>query len=129
MLRASVARFDWLEVAVTDEKLMVDIAAGYDVVVMGADKWAQVNDPVFYGGSAEARDDAVDRLPKVAIAPRPPHPLPAGAALDVPDDLVAISSTACRDGRRDWMTAEAAAFDAETGAWTDPERYERLITE
>ena len=37
-----------LGVVVTDAQLIADVAAGYDVVVMGADKWAQVNDPAWY---------------------------------------------------------------------------------
>ena len=44
---------------VTDAQLITDIAAGYDVVVMGADKWAQVRDPAWYDGSAAARDAAL----------------------------------------------------------------------
>ncbi len=44
-----------LGVVVTDAQLIVDVARGYDVVVMGADKWAQVNDPSWYA-SADARD-------------------------------------------------------------------------
>ena len=44
---------------VTDLQLVSDIAEPYDVVIVGADKWAQLHDPVFYGGSASARDQAV----------------------------------------------------------------------
>ena len=36
-----------------------------------------------------------------------------------------ISSTAARAGHTDQMTVAAAQFDAETGAWTDPARYQR----
>ena len=36
-----------------------------------------------------------------------------------------MSSTAVLEGRRDWMAPEAIAFDDETGAWSDPERYAR----
>ena len=61
----------WLGVAVTDAQLIADIAAGYDVVVMGADKWAQVRDPAWYGGDAAARDAALASLPRVLVAPRP----------------------------------------------------------
>ena len=45
--------------------------AGYDVVVMGADKWAQVRDPAWYDGSVAARDAALARLARVLVAPRP----------------------------------------------------------
>src|SRR3954454_13221384 len=40
-LEALVAEHDWLTVAVSEHRLISDVAAGYDVVVMGADKWAQ----------------------------------------------------------------------------------------
>ncbi len=43
-------------VTVTAAQLLVDIAEGADVLVMGADKWAQINEPQWYGGSPEARD-------------------------------------------------------------------------
>src|SRR5689334_4417189 len=46
----------WLGVVVTEAQLLVDIAEGYDVLVMGADKWAQVNDTQYYGNSEAARD-------------------------------------------------------------------------
>ena len=55
----------------TDAQLITDIAAGYDVVVMGADKWAQVRDPAWYDGSTAARDAALARLARVLVAPRP----------------------------------------------------------
>jgi len=125
VLRQAAASRPWLGIVVTDDQLIADVAAGYDVVVMGADKWAQVVDPAFYGGSAEARDAAVARLPVVAIAPRPPFDVPDGAfALDVSHDA---SSTAVRDGRTDWMAEEAAEFDRRTGAWSDAERYDAWL--
>jgi hypothetical protein len=40
--------------------------------------------------------------------------------LDVPPEHLEVSSTAVRAGRKEWMVAEAAAFDAETGAWSGP---------
>jgi hypothetical protein len=95
----------WIGVAVTDHQLIADIAEGYDIVVMGADKWRQLHDVAFYGGSAAARDDALARLPDVAIAPRPPTPIPidAGAVvLDLPHHLAEVSSTGVREGRDDW---------------------------
>ena len=65
------------------------------------------------------------RLPTVALAPRPPYVIPEELQLPVPDDLLEISSTAARAGHTGWMTVAAAQFDAETGAWTDPARYQR----
>ncbi len=87
----------WLGLAVTDHQLLVDVARGYDVLVLGADKWAQVLDPTFYRGSTVARDAAVAALPAIAVAPRPGHEhvdLPLGATtLDVPADIATASST------------------------------------
>ena len=119
----SIDHDDRLGVIVTEARLIVDIAEGYDVVVMGADKWAQVNDPVWYDGDRTARDAALSRLPTVALAPRPPHSIPDHLRLPVGDDLLGISSSAARDGRREWMTPAAREFDEATGAWTDPRRY------
>ena len=117
----------WLGVRVTDAQLLVDIAAGYDVLVVGADKWAQVVDPAWYDGSIAARDDALARLPKVVVAPRPPWPVPTGRGLLLDDVHVPVSATGARTVEPGWMAVEAAAFDARTGAWTDPERYRRGV--
>ena len=85
----------WLRVVVIDARLIADIADGYDAVVMGADKWAQVVDPAWYGDDPTERDRALARLPRVAVAPRhghpiAEHPLPGGPVahelvLPVPD--------------------------------------------
>jgi hypothetical protein len=79
---------------------------------MGADKWAQVVDPAWYGGDPDARDAAVARLPRVAVAPRHghevvDHPLPGGPPADalllpVPGDVAHVSATAVRSGRVEW---------------------------
>ena len=124
VLEASVASIDGLEVAVTDHQLLVDIAQGYDVVVMGADKWAQVLDPAFYGDSVEVRDRAVNTLLELdlAIAPRPPFEVPANAELVISADIDLVSSTGVRQGRSEWMTPAARAFDDATGAWSNPDR-------
>ena len=50
-------------------QLLADIADGYDVLVLGADKWEQVLDPAFYGDSVDAMQAAVARLPRLAVAP------------------------------------------------------------
>lgn len=113
----------WLDVAVTEHRLLVDIAQGFDVLVMGADKWHQVVDPAYYGGEAE-RDRAVAALPELAIAPRAGIAVPAQHLLHV-DGHHHVSSSAVRDGRHDWMCAAAADFDRRTGAWSDPARYVR----
>ena len=116
----------WLGVVLTEHRLLADIAAGYDVVVMGADKWAQVLDPSWYGSVAE-RDSALARLPEVVVAPRHDHRPDGVVLLEVPDHHLVVSSTEVRNGRSEWMLPEAAAFDVRTGAWSDPGRYSRWI--
>lgn len=130
VLRDAAVSRPWLGVVVTEDQLLVDHARGYDILVLGADKWAQVLDPVFYGGSVAARDVAVARLPLLALVPRPGSGVapPEGAVLlSLPFDLAPVSSTAARTGAREWMAPEAREFDDQSGAWTDPERYERWL--
>ena len=124
VLEAVSRRIGWLQVKVTEATLIVDIAEGYDVVIMGADKWEQVNDPRYYADEV-ARDDAVRRLPEVALAPRPPLDIPSGMALHLPDHFGEVSSSAVRAGQAHWMLPEAAEFDRRTGAWSDTDRYLR----
>jgi hypothetical protein len=111
-----------LGVRVTDARLIVDVARGYDVVVMGADKWAQVVDPAWYG-SVEARDAALEELPEVYVVPRAGDRPSGVPLLDIGVDLAGVSSTLARAGHVHLMVPEAAAFDVRTGAWTDPDRY------
>ena len=97
-------RFD---VEVTSTRFIAEIAQGYDVVVVGADKWAQVLDPAWYHDES-TRDAAVASLPHVALVPRPPHaplvaPPNAMTVLDLGDPMLAeVSSTAVRSGRAEW---------------------------
>lgn len=138
VLEAIAAGRPWLGVATTRHRLVTDIATGYDAVVMGADKWAQVLDPAWYGGSAPARDAAVAALPTVGVAPRadapgaasPPAPVPPGVLvveLDLHPSHRIVSATSVRAGRREWMAPEAAAFAERTGAWSEPDRYARWV--
>src|SRR5437763_938702 len=62
--RAGATR-PWLGAYTTEAQLLVDIAAGYDFLVVGADKWHQLRDPAFYGDSPDARSrpDARRRRP------------------------------------------------------------------
>jgi nicotinic acid mononucleotide adenylyltransferase len=127
VVRAVAATRPWLGVVVTRHRILADIGSGYDVIVMGADKWAQVVDPAWYG-SAAARDDALARLPVVAVARRPGFDVPDGVvALDVDLGAADVSSTAVRAGTHGWFLPEAASFAAESGAWIEPERYERWL--
>ena len=98
MLEAVAATRSWLRVVLTDRRHLADIAEGYDVLVLGADKWAQVLDAGFYESEA-ARDAAVARLPRLAVAPRRGLALPDECVvLNIDAELDAVSSTAARDG-------------------------------
>ena len=97
----------WLHVVVTDAQLIADIAAGYDVVVMGADKWAQVRDPAWYGDDVRARDRALARLPRVLVAPRAGFDVVDAEVLVVPEHLGEVSSTAARSGEHHLIAPEA----------------------
>jgi len=127
VLERVAAGLDWLEISITEAQLLSEIAAGFDVIVMGADKWQQIHDPVFYGDDAARRDASIAALPTVAIAARPPHDCPAELVLDLPDWVGAVSSTRARTADPALMVPEAAHFDAKTGAWTDPARYEAWL--
>lgn len=106
-LRRAIAHDSRLRAGVRSERLIADLAAGYDAVIVGADKWRQIVDPVWYGGVRE-RDRALARLPLVLIAPRGDDDL---ADLDRPSLGVrvrvlemdtrfrSVSSTAVREGR------------------------------
>jgi hypothetical protein len=95
--------YAWLGVAVTEHRLIADIAAGYDVVVMGADKWAQVLDPSYHPDEAVWRA-SMGRLPRVAVARRGDVPIEGDVILlDV--DFGDVSSTAVRQGRDGWSWA------------------------
>lgn len=99
-LEAVVAGRAWLGVAVSEHRLIADVAAGYDVVVMGADKWAQVLDPSYHPSEDHWRA-SLERLPRVAVARRGDHPI-EGDVLVLDVDLGEVSSTAVREGRTDW---------------------------
>lgn len=113
VLEAVAAARPWLGVGVTSRRLIADVAAGYDAVIMGTDKWLQVIDPEWYGGSLTRRDQAVASLPPVLLAPRggpvDTSLLPPGSVLlTIASHHHAVSSTGVRGGRREWMLPEAA---------------------
>jgi hypothetical protein len=107
VVRRSLGDRHWLDVVVVDARLIVDIAEGYDAVVMGADKWAQVNDPVWYDDDPLARDAVLARLPRVAVAPRAGVEVPPSLALPVPSHIDEVSSSAVRAGRTEWAADPA----------------------
>ncbi|MEL7159025.1 MAG: hypothetical protein AAFN30_20865 [Actinomycetota bacterium] len=129
VLEAVAAEHPWLEAGLTEHRLLADIAEGYDVVIMGADKWHQIQELQWYDDDPARRDATLARLPTVAVAPRAPLTVPPELALDVATDAVEdISSTAAREGNLAFMAPAARAFAERTGAWIDPERYERFLT-
>jgi len=95
-----------IRAAVSDRQLIADLAEGYDVCVVGADKWHQLHDLEFYEGSPAARDAALERLPVLAVAPRhgirSPRPGPTVIVLEIDPRFHAVSSTAVRAGRDEW---------------------------
>jgi nicotinic acid mononucleotide adenylyltransferase len=106
--RSIISAQTMLRVRVSDHQLLADIAeeSCADVLIVGADKWQQLIDPVWYGGDPAERDAALRRLPQLAVAPRPPASMPPTSgvltALDVPTWMHEVSSTAVRRGRDDW---------------------------
>lgn len=108
LLAADASEFDWLHVSTTEDQLIVDIASGFDVVIMGADKWQQVHDVRYYESDAE-RDSAVARLPQVVVAQRGTGEVPDELKLETPAELHEISSTRARAGERNLMAPHAAA--------------------
>ena len=120
VLRAVADEHPWLSVEVSDLQLLADLAAGYDAVIMGADKWHQIHELRFYADAAE-RDAAIASLPRPLIVPRGDLPVPDRHRLDV-DDTHHVSSTAARSGRRDLMLGPARRLDELTGAWTAARR-------
>ena len=126
VLHSVAAEVGWLTITVTDKQLLVDVADGFDLLIIGADKWAQINEPHWYGGEAD-RDRAIASLPPVAVAPRPPHQVPPHLLLDTNPQHYEVSSTRARSGDTHLMLPAARAFADRTGAWIDPTRYEEWL--
>jgi len=105
LVRTALGDRPWARVATTPHRLVADIARGYDLVVMGADKWAQVCDPRYYDDDPAARDAAIEALPPVAVAPRGGWPVPDDRRLDVAPWVGEVSATAVRSGRHEWHAA------------------------
>jgi cytidyltransferase-like protein len=99
---ACTDQLDGVDVRATSHQLLADVAAGYDVLVLGADKWSQIHDPAWYDSPA-ARDEALARLPPALVVPRFGAPIPPGVRVLQVDPMHAeVSSTAVREGRDDW---------------------------
>ena len=118
VLEASTAHQGWLSVKVTDDQLIADIAQGYSAVILGGDKWQQINDVSFYADEA-ARDAALASLPPVIGTNRPGFaPLPDTVQLlELPARLHPVSSTAARSTNPEWMTPPARKTAEAQGIW------------
>ncbi|MDH3301812.1 MAG: hypothetical protein OES24_15040 [Acidimicrobiia bacterium] len=124
VIRRSIESHSWLDVVVTEAQLLVDIARGYDLLIVGADKWAQIRELKWYD-TPEARDLALAELPPTAIVPRHGYTHPNDRVLDLDDStLASVSSTRARAGEIELMAPAARRFALETGAWIDPARYQ-----
>lgn len=130
VLHLATADIDWLGVRITEHRLLADIATGYQLLVVGADKWFQIQDPVWYQDDIAARDAAIDGLPPVAIAPRDGLATPAPLTLPVtPAAIDGVSSSEARAGNLGLMVPAARTFAERTGAWIEPERYDRWLAD
>ncbi len=105
-IEADARAYDWLVVATTELKLIADIAEGFDVVIMGADKWAQVNDSAYYDDDAH-RDASIARLPTVVVAERDGEPIVGADILETSEELRSVSSTRAREGEDHMMAPQA----------------------
>jgi len=104
--RTAIGDRPGLRAIASDSALIADQVRGYEAVIMGADKWAQVLDPVWYADEAH-RDRALAALPVVAVAPRDGWEVREWPGVDlrileVPAHLRAVSASAVRDGRTEW---------------------------
>lgn len=118
VIEASVAHLPWARVEVTERRLIADIAEGYDAVILGGDKWAQITDPQWYASDAD-RDAALARLPRVVGPNRRGHPPlpPDSIQLELPARLMEVSSTGARSTNPEWMTPPARKTAEAHGIW------------
>ncbi len=125
VVRSSFAEFDNIDVVVTDKQLLSEMSQGYDLLVLGSDKWTQIQERRWYPDD-RARTTALAALPTVTVAARSTIDLPQDIRLTVDPKFVQdVSSTAARDGAVQMMTDAARSFAIESGAWVDRARYER----
>lgn len=109
VLNASVAEHSWLRVEATTHQLLSDIAESFDVVIMGADKWHQINELHWYDDHDD-RAAQLARLPELAIAPRSGLHVPDSHVLDIDPSLANVSSTAARAGDDHLILPSARSF-------------------
>lgn len=108
VLKAEASDYPWLTVDTTDQQLIADMARDFDVVIMGADKWIQVNNVAYYD-SLSARDAALASLPTVVVAQRGDFGIDGDNAnvLVTPTELHDVSSSKARDGAHHLMAPQS----------------------
>lgn len=120
VLRSAAIGHSWLSVVVTEARFIADVAAGYDAVVVGADKWRQVIDPTWYTDRDECAEMRA-RLARVLVVPRADDDLDdvrdGIELLIVGEELRHVSSTAARTGEPALMLPAAVEFAGRTGHW------------
>ncbi len=112
LIETDISDRPWLSVRTTPFQLIADIADGYDVVVMGADKWVQVNALRYYADETE-RDASLARLPITAVAARTGSDLPQYGdivRLDIAAVHASTSSTNARNGTLDLLPPAARCW-------------------
>ena len=124
VLRSVAESRPWMRVRTTRARLLAEMAAGYGWLLIGADKWVQINELQWYGGREDARSAALARLPSLIVAARLDYAVPEEARILVVPEATDVSSTAARLGAHAMMAAEALAFAERTGAWINVARYE-----
>ncbi len=125
VLHAAAAEHEWLTVTLTEHRFIADIAQGYHAVVVGADKWRQVIDPIWYRDAEDCAQMRA-RLPRVLVVPRADDDLRDVAEgielLEIPHGFRRVSATAARGGAHHLMLPAAAKFAERTGRWSRVER-------
>ena len=116
ILERSLSQFPEASVLETRKQLIADIAEGYDLVILGADKWAQLHDLSFYRNQTHMAE-CLRRLPKLAVAPRNNIEVPQEILLAVPEEINSVSSSQVREGKFEWMTKEAYEIGKNRGFW------------
>ena len=115
-MERSLSQIPEASVLETQKQLIADIAEGYDLVILGADKWAQLHDLSFYRNQTHMAE-CLRRLPKLAVSPRNNIEVPQEILLAVPDEINSVSSSQVRRGKFEWMTKEAYAMGKDRGFW------------
>ena len=116
VLEESFIGIPQVHIVQTPLQLIADIAVGYDLVVMGADKWVQLHDITFYENETHMRE-SLSTLPALAVAPRGEVRIPKEIKLEVPEAIAHVSSSTARKTNFRWMTKAAQAYSKKSGVW------------